>query len=481
MNPPVLERTTAEPKKLSATDWLILFVAVVGFAFDTYELLMLPLIARPALAELLHVDPATASGNELILHWTGYMMWASAVCGGIFGLLGGYLTDRFGRKRVLVWSIFIYALSPCVAAFSTSATMLLVLRCTTFIGVCVEFVAAVAWLAELFPNPRQREKILGSTQAFASLGGLMVAGAYYLCVTYAANLPAIHGDHTPWRYTLMTGLIPALPLMMLLPVLPESPAWKEKRAHGTLKRPSILELFQPALRRTTVATTILFACAYGAAFGAIQMTPQIVPGLVQGLSDLPKLRKQVETAQSAGKDTKELKAQIRQLGKRQEQVVSGVQTYQEIGGLIGRCLLAILALYIVGRQKLLRVFQVPGLLLIPLVFWFPATDNLDLFKWGIFAAGLCTIAQFSFWGNYLPRVYPTHLRGTGEGFAANVGGRMIGTSAAFFTTQLAPMLAGATPPAKLAHAAALVALFVYALGFLTSFWLTEPKEEQLPD
>jgi len=247
------------------------------------------------------------------------------------------------------------------------------------------------------------------------------------------------------------------------------------------RRPSIAELFQPALRRTTVATTILFACAFGAAFGAIQMTPQIVPGIVPGLSELPKLRRQVEAAQASGKDTKELKQQIRQLGKKQEQVVSGVQTYQEIGGLVGRCVLAALAVYIVGRRKLLRLFQVPGLLLIPLVFWFPATDNLDLFKWGIFAAGLCTIAQFSFWGNYLPRVYPTHLRGTGEGFAANVGGRMIGTSAAFFTTKLAPLMAGATSPAKLAHAAALVALFVYALGLLTSFWLTEPKQEQLPD
>ena len=45
----------------------------------------------------------------------------------------------------------------------------------------------------------------------------------------------------------------------------------------------------------------------------------------------------------------------------------------------------------------------------------------------MFFAGLFTVAQFSFWGNYLPRVYPTHLRGTGESFAANVGGRMLGT------------------------------------------------------
>src|SRR3954447_183313 len=96
----------AEPRQLKTVEWLIIFVAILGFAFDTYELLMLPLIARPALTELLHVDPATASGNAAILSWTGYMMWASAVCGGVFGLIGGYLTDRFGRKRVLVWSIF---------------------------------------------------------------------------------------------------------------------------------------------------------------------------------------------------------------------------------------------------------------------------------------------------------------------------------------------------------------------------------------
>src|SRR5438552_16248631 len=115
-------------RQLSLTEWLILFVAILGFAFDTYELLMLPLIARPALTELLRVDPATAAGNAAILKWTGYMLWASAVAGGIFGLIGGYLTDRSGRKRVLAWSIFICALSPCAGAFSTSALMLRLLR-----------------------------------------------------------------------------------------------------------------------------------------------------------------------------------------------------------------------------------------------------------------------------------------------------------------------------------------------------------------
>ena len=57
----------------------------------------------------------------------------------------------------------------------------------------------------------------------------------------------------------------------------------------------------------------------------------------------------------------------------------------------------------------------------------------------------------SFWGNYLPRVYPTHLRGTGESFAANVGGRMIGTFGALVTTSLVSVMPGASP-IKLAYA-----------------------------
>src|SRR5256886_13783980 len=168
----------------------------------------------------------------------------------------------------------------------------------------------------------------------------MVAGAYYLAVTYGQNFPAIHGAHTPWRYTLISGLIPAIPLMFLLPMLPESPAWKEKRAAGTLKRPSLAELFQPAFRRTTIVTAILFACAYGAAFGAIQMTPQIVPGLVPGLPELAKLRKQVEAAQQKGEDAKEMKKRIAELSKEQGHVISTVQKHQEIGGLAGRITVA---------------------------------------------------------------------------------------------------------------------------------------------
>jgi len=436
--------------RLTPLQWLICAIAALGFAFDSYELLMLPLIVRPALSELLGVAPNSLMVND----WVGYMQYVPAVAGGIFGLLGGYLTDVFGRRRVLVWSILLYGFSALAAGFASSVGWLLFWRCCTFVGVCVEFVAAVAWLAELFPNSAQRERVIGYTQAFASFGGLMATGAYYWIVTHGQSLPEIMGGHEAWRYTLMSGLAPALPLIVIRPFLPESPVWAQRKREGTLKRPSFGELFAPRFRRTTIVTTVMMAAVYGAAFGAIQQMPRVVPGLEE-VRSLPR------TAQ--------------------EQTISVVQSFQEFGGLTGRILLAALAGLIVGRRRLLALFQVPGMFLLPVVFFFAPVEGLQWAQWGIFVVGVFTIAQMSFWGNYLPRVYPTYLRGTGESFAANVGGRMIGTFGALLTTSLVSEMPGASVPIKLAYAATIVGTGAYLIGFVASFWLPEPQKADLPD
>jgi MFS family permease len=440
---------TVRPRlQLTPIQWVICTIAAIGFLFDSYELLMLPLVVRPALVELLGVPPTDPRIND----WSGLLFSVPAIAGGIFGLLGGYLTDLFGRRRILVWSILLYAISALASGYSSSAGELLFWRCCTFVGVCVEFVAAVAWLAELFPIPKQREAILGYTQAFGSVGGVLVTGVYYLIVTYGESFPAVRGAHHAWRYTLMSGVIPALPLILVRPWLPESPVWKSAKLANTLKRPRVSELFAPRFRQTTLVTTLMMACGYAVAYGAIQQTPRITPGL----------------------------AEVRALPQQaQEKTISTVQTFHETGGLVGRILLAVLAVRIVNRRRLLHLFQIPGLVIAPLVFLVAATHDLELLEWGIFLVGLTTVGQFSFWGNYLPRVFPTHLRGTGESFAANIGGRMIGTSAAIVTTQLANILPGAAAATRLAMAAGLVATTVYVVALTASFWLPEPPREEL--
>jgi MFS family permease len=408
------------------------------------------LIVGPVLSTLGNLRPGTSEFNR----WVGLFFFLPSVAGGLFGLLGGYLTDLLGRRRVLVWSILLYAFSACAASFANSLPLLLLLRCTTLIGVCVEAVAAVAWLAELFPIPKQRESVLGYTQACYALGGLMVTGAYFLAVTYGEHFPAIHNSHEPWRYTLLSGLIPAIPLMIVRPFLPESPVWRDKKLRGALKRPSLAELFQPGMRKTTLLTTLMMACLLAIPYGALQHTPRIVP----------------------------LLAQVHNLTPRQlQQAVSAVFLVQELGSFTGRLVLALLVIRIVRRQRLLRVFLVPAVVLFPLLFFFAATHGLALFMSGVFCAQALFNGLHSFWGNYLPRAYPTYLRGTGESFAMNVGGRVIGVLAALSTTQLSNIMPGEGAATRLAYSAGTTVTLVLAVFLTASFWLPEPRSDQLPD
>jgi MFS family permease len=475
----------SEPRRLGLVEWLICIIATIGFAFDIYELLMLPLIVKPALASLGGLGPnglpLLVPGSLEFTQWARMLFFLPAILGGIFGLLGGWLTDRLGRRRVLTGSILLYGFAAFAAGYSTSLGQLLFFRCLVFIGVCVEFVAAVAWLAELFPNPKQRERVLGFTQAASSFGGLMAAIANELTVKFAVDLPTIHGVHEAWRYTLISGLIPAVPLILVRPFLPESPIWQQRKSSGQLRRPSVGELFSPELRRATLVSAVVVASCYGMAFGAIQHLPQIVPGLADVKAEAKARQAQmVEAAKQQGKPVPAPVA-LAAAGKRlEEERAAEVQKWQEIGGLLGRFALAVLAVHIVSRKTLLRAFHLPALIYVPLFFWWLSTSlrgggSLEMTKWGAGLAGFFVIATFSFWGNYLPRIYPVHLRGTGESFAANIGGRILGTSAAWLTLTFSAAIPPS--PSRIALTAATIAGIFALAGAILTRWLPEPAAE----
>src|SRR5207249_5307325 len=114
----------------------------------------------------------------------------------------------------------------------------------------------------------------------------------------------------------------------------------------------------------------------------------------------------------------------------------------------------------ISRVTLLRLMQVPALVVLPVTYFLLFKDGGTTFLLAYFICGLLTVAQFSYFGEYLPKAFPLHLRGTGGSFATNVGGRMFGTGMAFVTTNLvAPMLARNGPllPAHVAQAAGLLA------------------------
>jgi MFS family permease len=456
---------------------------------------MFPVIGAQALSDLLKVPPT----DTLVREWMGRMLWIAALAGGVFGLLGGFLIDRLGRKTVMIGSILVYSLSPVAAAYSTELWHLVLFRCTTFIGVCVELIAAVTWLAELFQDKRQRELAIGWTLACASLGGIFVTMVFNAIVAHVRAHPeGIPWLPVPtpaaWRYTLLTGLVPGALILLLMPLVPESQVWKAKKLAGTLKRPRFGELFSPQLRRTTIVTTLLSACGYAAAFGALQLTPaQMVPGLPviqQARKDAPeKVKAATEKVKGTKEGTEERQAADKELVAAKNYVKDtteatrgNIQLWQELGGLTGRILFAVLLLYLASRV-LIRIFLLPGVVLFPVAYLVLYQGEYGAFAVAIFFCGLLTVAQFSYVSEYLPKVFPVHLRGTGSGFATNVGGRMLGTMAAMLNTGvLAPMFfpgeGDEKNPARVAQAAAIIGGAVYAVALVLSFLLPPALVEE---
>jgi hypothetical protein len=441
--PATLQQPQAGP--LTLRQWLVCAVAGIGFLFDTYEIVVQGLVVRPALLDMTGWQVGSPQFNR----WVGWILYLPFLTGGIAGLVGGYLTDRFGRRRMLVASIVLYGCSTVAAAYATSPAELLLWRCLTIVGVCTEWIAATAWIAELFSDRRRRDAALGFTQAMSGIGVFMVAIVYYLGVTYGHLLPVIQQSHAGWRYALLFGAFPVLPVLLARLRLPESPQWQQLRATGSLQRPSFRELFEPRLRRITIVSSVLVASIYGIAFGVMQHLPRIVPGL-DGIRDLPRMQ--------------------------QEQSVSLVHFFGDIGSFVGRFALAFLAISWLTRRQVLRTFQLPGLLIFPALFAVAPYLDVNLLACGALLAGIALNGQINFIGNYLPSVYPARLRGTGESFAISVGGRIVGTSTSLITPWLANFAPGAGASAKLAFAAACMALVACVLGLVTSRFLIEPRQ-----
>jgi hypothetical protein len=240
-------------------------------------------------------------------------------------------------------------------------------------------------------------------------------------------------------------------------------------------------LFSPSLAGTTIVTTLTFAASYGIAFGAIQQLPQILNGHVAIKAVGDAASKQLVEATTEPVAEPKLRQTA---GNARDKAIAEVTIWQEVGGLAGRIAFAFVAMWLVSCRAQLRLFQIPALIFVPLLFtWISRSlgdaNSLMWIKLGIFAAGFFTVAQFSFWGNYIPRVFPLHLRGTGESFAANIGGRVLGTAAAWLTLSFSA--AKPPDPAKIAYVGAIVAGVYCLVGALLAFLLKEPSRKSLDD
>ena len=413
--------------------WLVLFVAWLGWVFDSMDSTIYALVLQPALHDLLRAPgggPATAE----VIGWYGGIIFSIFLIGwAIGGVLFGMLADHFGRTRALIFTILIYALFTGMAALSQTWWQLALFRFLTALGIGGEWAAGATLVAEVWPEDK-RTKAAGLLQS-AWAAGFFVAAILNLLLRNCG-----------WRPIFVVGVAPALVAVFVFLWVKEPERWVKARAEerqaGGARPLKLAELFAPGLLRATlVGSGLAFVAVFGL-WGATNWTPTLIralPGL-QGLN--------------ASELTSRVSYATMLLN------VGALAGYLSFGPLADR----------VGRRWVFALMCVGSLVMLPVTFLTPRTYVQVLMLLpllGFFNNGI-----FSGFPIYLPELYPTRIRATGAGFCFNIG-RALASTGPFVTGYLVTALGG------FGRAASAVAV-IYLVGLLILPFAPETKGQPLP-
>lgn len=219
--------------------WMALIAAFLGWMFDGFEMGLFPLVARPALADLLGQSKDTDIGNWFGIVTAGFLVGAATG-----GVLFGWLGDRIGRVRAMMLSVFTYAVFSGLCGVAGSATQVALLRFVAALGMGGEWSLGVALVMEVWPN-RSRAFLAGLIGAAANCGFLLIAliglGLSQFLETVhgwvsAIGLPASWTDSlfaaSGWRLLMIIGAAPALLTFLIRLFVPESASWQREHGKG---------------------------------------------------------------------------------------------------------------------------------------------------------------------------------------------------------------------------------------------------------
>jgi MFS family permease len=412
--------------------WLVLLVAWLGWVFDAMDATIYAMVLHPALHELLPRSGLATGGEEI--GWYGGIIFSVFLVGwALGGVLFGVLADRFGRTRVLIATILIYALFTGMAALSQTWWQLGLFRFLTALGIGGEWAAGAALVAEVWPEEK-RARAAGVLQSAWAVG------------FFAAALANLLLREQGWRPVFIVGVAPALVALLVRLWVREPERWLHAHAAESLRsrrKPRLAELFSPPLRRSTlVGSGLAFVAVFGL-WGATNWTPTLVRVLPE-----------MQTLDAAAVASR----------------ISYATMMLNVGALVGYLSFGPLAERL-GRRAVFGLMCLGSLVLLPLTFLTPRTYAqvlLLLPLLGFFNNGI-----FSGFPIYLPELYPTRLRATGAGFCFNAG-RVLASTGPFLTGWLVTVLGG------FGRAASAIAL-IYLVGLCLLPFAPETRGRPLPD
>jgi len=408
--------------------WLILIVAMLGWMFDGLEMGLFPIAARPALIDLMHLgnDAGMVGTQEAaIAQWISYLValfLVGAACG---GLLFGWMGDRVGRVRSMALSIMVYSVFTAGCYFATAPWQLGVFRFLAALGMGGEWALGVALVVESWPD-RFRPLLAGLIGAAGNLGYLLIA---VLAMTFEVTPDS-------WRWTMLIGAFPAVLALIVITMIPESQRWKESVKQAAAK--PIREIFTTRLVWPTLLATAFASIALIGSWAAVN-------GFLPSWAD-----------QLAGPENPHAKAVVQ---------------FVTCTGCLTGCLLAALLGTRIGRRPTFFCLCLASLLICGVLFRVLDEYN-TLF---LVMAGLAGCATGSFYGwfpLYLPELFPTRVRTTGQGLCYNFG-RILAAIAALTTGHLMQLFDG-----SYARACGTITL-VYLFGMVLIWFAPETKGKPL--
>ena len=437
-------------RTLSREHWFVFSVASLAWLFDCLDQQIFNL-ARDGAMEALIPDKKLAT--EYGPYTTSVFLVGWAIGGLIFGALG----DRYGRAKMLTWTILLYSVSTGLSSFSTGMFDFCAYRFITGLGIGGVFGLAVALVADAVPD-RARAPALGLLQSISTWGNLL-AGFIGMGLGVLATRHQLPFGLRHWQAMFLVGALPAFLCVFVMRRLKEPQKWVDAKAAGEkagIKFGSYAALLgHPKWRKH--AWLGLIACSAGiiGLWGIGNFHPKIVGDIVekafagQGL----------DAAAIADK-----KAYWRSAGL----------LLQNVGGFLGMLSLAKLA-QVKGRRIAFALALFLSFVSTLLVFRYMRSLG-DLY-WMLPVMGFGQLSVFGVYAVYLPELFPTSLRSTGTSFCYNVG-RIIAATAPFTMSQITKRLGGDVEGFR---TAGMWVSLVLLAGIAVLPFLPETKDQPLPE